>query len=92
MFPDIVLIDGGLGQLHAALDAFKAMEIQPPVVVALAKKKELLFVQGQNKPLQLARTNQALKLLQYVRDEAHRFVQHYFHILRRKETFDENKG
>ncbi len=90
LFPDIVLIDGGLGQLHAALDAFKVMEIQPPVVVALAKKKELLFVQGNSEPLQLARTNPALKLLQYVRDEAHRFVQHYFHILRRKETFDEN--
>jgi excinuclease ABC subunit C len=89
LFPDVILIDGGLGQLHAALEAFKTMDVSPPMVVALAKKEELLYVQARSEPLKLARNDSALRLLQYVRDEAHRFAQHYHHVLRRKSQLEE---
>jgi excinuclease ABC subunit C len=84
--PDILLIDGGVGQLRKALEAFHALDVTPPVVLSLAKKEELVYVAGRNKPLRLSRRSYALRLLQYVRDEAHRFAQHYHHILRRKRT------
>ncbi len=80
----MILIDGGLGQLHAAMEVFKTMDVRPPMVVSLAKKEELVYVQARSEPIRLARNNAALRLLQYVRDEAHRFAQHYHHILRRK--------
>ena len=89
LYPDVILIDGGLGQLHAALDAFKMMDVKPPMVISLAKKEELIYVQGRPDPLRLARNHLGLKLLQYVRDEAHRFAQHYHHILRRKSQLEE---
>ncbi len=89
VFPDILLVDGGLGQLRKALEAFHALEIQPPLVLSLAKKEELVYVMERNKPLRLSRRSYALRLLQYVRDEAHRFAQHYHHILRRKRTLGE---
>jgi len=89
LYPDVILIDGGLGQLHAAMDVFKTMDCKPPMVISLAKKQELVYVQGQSEPLRLARNNPALKMLQYLRDEAHRFAQHYHHILRRKAQIDE---
>src|SRR3982751_460230 len=84
LYPDVILIDGGLGQLHAALEVFKQMDVKPPMVISLAKKEELVYVQAKSEPIRMARNNLALKLLQYIRDEAHRFAQHYHHILRRK--------
>jgi len=89
VFPDLLLIDGGRGQLGAALAAFSALEIDPPVVLSLAKRDEALFTAGRDEPLRLSRHAYALRLLQYVRDEAHRFAQHYHHILRRKSTLGE---
>jgi excinuclease ABC subunit C len=83
-FPDILLIDGGKGQLNAALDAFHVLEIDPPVLLSLAKREEEIYRPGDAEPIRLTRNNPALRLLQYVRDEAHRFAQHYHHILRRK--------
>src|SRR5215213_6888500 len=90
LYPDVILIDGGLGQLHAALDVFKSMDVSPPMVIALAKKEELVYVQAKSEPVRLARNNTGLKLLQYIRDEAHRFAQHYHHILRRKSQLEED--
>ncbi len=90
LYPDIILIDGGLGQLHAAQDAFGELDLKPAMVLSLAKKEELVYVQAQSAPIKMARNNDALRLLQSVRDEAHRFAQHYHHILRRKKTFDED--
>ena len=84
MFPDLLLIDGGKGQLAAGLEAFRALGIDPPVVVSLAKREEEVFTASEDEPLRLSRHSYALRLLQYVRDEAHRFAQHYHHILRRK--------
>jgi excinuclease ABC subunit C len=89
VFPDILLIDGGKGQLHAALGAFSALEIEPPLVLSLAKREEEVFSMNAEEPLRLSRHSYALRLLQYVRDEAHRFAQHYHHILRRKSTLGE---
>ncbi len=89
VFPDILLIDGGRGQLSAALDAFQALGIDPPTTISLAKEEEEVFRPGSDAPLRLSRHAYALRLLQYVRDEAHRFAQHYHHILRRKRTIGE---
>jgi excinuclease ABC subunit C len=87
-FPDVLLIDGGKGQLHAAQAAFRDQEIQPPTMLSLAKRDEELFVPGREEPIRLSRHSFALRLLQYVRDEAHRFAQHYHHLLRGKSTFE----
>src|SRR4051795_8814909 len=81
LYPDVILIDGGLGQLHAAMEVFKTMDVKPPMVISLAKKEELVYVQAKGEPLKLPRNNAALRMLQYIRDEAHRFAQHYHHIL-----------
>jgi excinuclease ABC subunit C len=89
VFPDILLIDGGKGQLSAGLAAFAELGITPPVVISLAKREEEVYVPGQDEPLRLSKSSFALRLLQYVRDEAHRFAQHYHHILRRKSTLEE---
>jgi len=86
LYPDVILIDGGLGQLHAALEAFEQLDVKPPMVISLAKKEELIYIQERSEPVRLARTNLALKLCQQIRDEAHRFAQHYHHVLRRKKT------
>ncbi len=88
-FPDILLIDGGKGQLNAALAAFRDQQITPPTILSLAKKEEEIYLPGESDPIQLSRHSFALRLLQYVRDEAHRFAQHYHHLLRRKSSFDE---
>ena len=85
-FPDILLIDGGKGQLNAAMAAFDHLKIEPPTVLSLAKREEEIYLPGRSEPLRLNRNSFALRLLQYVRDEAHRFAQHYHHILRRKTT------
>ena len=89
VFPDLLLIDGGKGQLNAALAAFDEQRIAPPVILSLAKRDEEIYLPGRSEPLRLSRHAYALRLLQYVRDEAHRFAQHYHHILRRKRTLDE---
>ena len=89
LYPDVIIIDGGPGQLHAAFDAFRQLNILPPMVISLAKKEELIYVQDRPEPIRLGRENLGLKLCQAIRDEAHRFAQHYHHILRRKKTLDE---
>jgi excinuclease ABC subunit C len=89
LYPDVILIDGGLGQLHAALEGFAAMDVRPPMVISLAKREEEIYIQARSAPVRLARNDEALRLLQQVRDEAHRFAQHYHHILRRRKTFEE---
>ncbi len=90
VFPDILLIDGGKGQLSAAIEAFTTLGIEPPVTLSLAKEEEEIFRPGRSDSMRLSRHAYALRLLQYVRDEAHRFAQHYHHILRRKRTLDED--
>jgi len=86
LWPDLILIDGGLGHLHTVAQALKEMNAPLPALASLAKAQEEIFTLGSNKPLKLASTSPARKLLQYVRDEAHRFAQHYHHILRTKKV------
>jgi len=131
LYPDVILIDGGLGQLHAGLEAFNAMcaaneegtearrqaglpghgdtkgeelaaqpplvdpdfpGLRPPMVISLAKREEEIYVQARSAPIRLARNNEALRLLQQMRDEAHRFAQHYHHTLRKKRTLETDRG
>jgi excinuclease ABC subunit C len=67
------------------------MDVKPPMVISLAKKEELVYIQARHEPVRLPRNNAGLRLLQYVRDEAHRFAQHYHHILRRKSQLEEDR-
>jgi excinuclease ABC subunit C len=87
-FPDLLLIDGGKGQLNAAVAAFRDQGITPPTLLSLAKRDEEIFIPGQSDPIKLSRHAFGLRLLQYVRDEAHRFAQHYHHILRNKSQLE----
>jgi excinuclease ABC subunit C len=87
--PDILLIDGGKGQLNAALAALASLGMNSQRVISLAKREELIFVPGVDDPIQLSRHSFALRLLQYVRDEAHRFAQHYHHLLRKRSQLGE---
>lgn len=91
LYPDVILIDGGLGQLHAAQEAFEQLEIKPPMVISLAKKEELIYTQAKSEPVRLGRENLGLKLCQAIRDEAHRFAQHYHHMLRNKRVLGDTK-
>jgi excinuclease ABC subunit C len=73
-FPDLILIDGGKGQLSAAYEALEGIGLANLVAVGIAKKEELLFTRDQMDPIVLAEHDPALLLLQRIRDEAHRFA------------------
>jgi excinuclease ABC subunit C len=74
-FPSLVLVDGGLGQLHAATAALDDLEITNQPVAAIAKKEEIIYVAGQeNEPVVLDRHSPVLHLVQMIRDESHRFA------------------
>jgi len=88
VFPDIILIDGGKGQLRAAKAALDQLDIKPPCLISLAKREEEIYLLDQDEPIKLSRNSAALRLLQYVRDEAHRFAQHYHKLLRHKKLAD----
>ena len=85
--PDLILVDGGRGQLKSALSALNELRLQIPVI-SLAKNNEEIFLQNKNKPLILSRHSEALKLLQSVRNEAHRFAVSYHRKLRMKSFFN----
>ncbi len=73
--PSLVLIDGGLGQLHAAAEALESLEIINQPLAAIAKREEILYVYGQEKdPIALDHHSPVLHLIQQIRDEAHRFA------------------
>ncbi|MGH9448909.1 MAG: excinuclease ABC subunit UvrC [Terriglobia bacterium] len=74
-FPDLILIDGGIGQLHAAAAALEALEVINQPVASIAKKEEILYVLGkEDDPVVLDHHSPALRLIQQIRDEAHRFA------------------
>ncbi len=80
--PDLVLIDGGHPQVAKAMAALAEAGVTLPAVVGLAKREELLILPD-GRELQVSRRDPGLKLLQYVRDEAHRFCRRYLHLLQR---------
>ena len=82
--PDLILIDGGKGQLAAAHGALEESGAPPVAMAALAKREEEIYLLGRRTPLRLERSSAALRLLQQVRDEAHRFAVTYHRKLRSK--------
>jgi excinuclease ABC subunit C len=84
--PDLVLIDGGLGQLHAAEAVLEGLGLGHMERASLAKKEELVYRTGSTEPLRIPRTSPVLQLLQRIRDEAHRFAVTYHRNLRAKRT------
>jgi excinuclease ABC subunit C len=86
--PGLVMVDGGLGQLHAAADALEALGILNQPLAALAKREETLYVHGQeDEPVALDRRSPVLHLVQTVRDEAHRFAVTFHRSRRDARTF-----
>jgi excinuclease ABC subunit C len=73
-FPDLIVVDGGRGQLSAAYEALEQIGLANLVVVGIAKKEELLFTRASAEPLALAEDDPALLLVERIRDEAHRFA------------------
>jgi len=82
-YPDLILIDGGKGQLKAACNQLRELDIQIPIV-SLAKREEEIFMPNRKNSFKLSSDSLGLKLLQYVRDEAHRFALNYHRSLRTK--------
>ena len=83
-FPNLIIIDGGQGQLNAALKSLSELDINIPII-AIAKKFEEIYIPGRKDPLKLDKSTKALKLIQQIRDEAHRFAIQYNRLLRSKE-------
>jgi len=75
--PDLIVIDGGKGQLSAAHEALAALGLDDRPLVSLAKREEEVFVWGREEPIRMSRRSTALRLLQQIRDEAHRFAVTY---------------
>ena len=90
--PDLILIDGGKGQLSAARAALDALGVTDVTVAALAKKEEEVFLPGLAEPIRLDRRDRALQLLQRIRNEAHRFAIRYNRKLRSKRTLRSDIG
>lgn len=94
--PDLILVDGGKGQLNVALDVLKSHNIKDIPVIGLAKEFEHVFIPNSPNPIILPRNSEALHLLQRIRDEAHRFAVTYHKKLRSRELkyslLDEIKG
>lgn len=81
-FPDLLLVDGGKGQLKAALEALRDLGLESQPCAAIAKRFEEVYLPGRGTPIGIPRTSSALKLLQLIRDEAHRFALTYHRNLR----------
>lgn len=86
LLPDLVVIDGGAGQLGAALGALEAVGVEEIAICALAEREEEIYLPGRPEPLRLPRTSPALRLLQRIRNEAHRFAISYNRNLRKRRT------
>lgn len=86
-FPDLLVVDGGLGQLHAGQEAIQELKIELNII-GLAKKKEEIFTLESSEAIQLSRHQLSLKLVQSIRDEAHRFANTYHRKLRNTRISD----
>jgi len=90
VFPDVYLVDGGIGQISSVAKELENFKPRPHLL-SLAKREETLYrwTGSRAEEVRLEKSAPALRLLMYVRDEAHRFAQHYHHLLRRKAIMDE---
>ncbi len=84
--PDLIMIDGGKGQLSSAMESLKELELENHPVISLAKRLEDVFIPNESEPVNIPKTSSALRLLQQVRDEAHRFAITFHRSLRDKRT------
>ncbi len=84
ILPNLVIVDGGKGQLSAAWEVFSELDVQNVTLVGLAKEREEIFTVGNPDPVILPRTSESLYLVQRIRDEAHRFANTYHRTLRSK--------
>lgn len=95
-FPDLIVIDGGVGQVRAALKAFLVQDLTPPALIGLAKREETVVFPDEKEPVQMERHDPGLQLLQRLRDEAHRFANSFNAELRsrkiRESVLDEFGG
>ncbi|HUI31375.1 MAG TPA: excinuclease ABC subunit UvrC [Candidatus Acidoferrales bacterium] len=82
--PDLVVVDGGKGQLSSAVEILRQIGLENQPIIGLAKRLEEVFVPGESESILLPRTSSALKLLQHIRDEAHRFAITFHRSLREK--------
>jgi len=87
IIPDLVLIDGGKGQLNAARSALQATGADSVPVASLAKENEAIFIPRKSKSVVLPRSSPGLQLLQRLRDEAHRFALGYHQKIRQRQSF-----
>ncbi len=86
-YPDLIVVDGGKGQLSSAVAILKSLDLFGKIpIIGLAKKLEEVYFPGQSEPLSLPRTSSSLKLIQQLRDEAHRFAITFHRSLRDKRT------
>ncbi|MDH5707354.1 MAG: excinuclease ABC subunit UvrC [Candidatus Aminicenantes bacterium] len=85
--PDLILVDGGKGQLNAAKAVLNELGLSQLQVVSLAKKEEIIFTPSRKDGIRLERTSPALKLFQNIRDEAHRFAISFHRLRRKKKSF-----
>jgi excinuclease ABC subunit C len=83
-FPELIIIDGGAGQVTAALKAFLGQGLEPPALIGLAKKNETIIFSDGRAALNLPHHDPALRLLQHIRDEAHHFANSFNAELRSK--------
>jgi excinuclease ABC subunit C len=83
-FPNLIIIDGGQGQLNAAMKSLWELNVKIPII-SIAKRFEEIYMPGAKGPIKLDKTSNALKLVQQIRDEAHRFAIQYNRLLRSKE-------
>jgi excinuclease ABC subunit C len=90
--PDLTVIDGGKGQLNAAVEALRDLELEGMHVLGLAKREEEVFLPGRKEPVPMDRRDRSLQLLQRIRDEAHRFAVSYNRKLRTKRTIRSDLG
>lgn len=86
--PDLILVDGGKGQLNAAKKSLERLRLGKLSLISLAKKEEIIFTPAHKQGLRLERTSPALKLFQNIRDEAHRFAISFHRLRREKKSFE----
>ncbi len=87
VLPDLILVDGGKGQLNVAKKMLDDLGLKTQAIISLAKKEEVIFTPSHRQGIRLERTSPVLKLLQYIRDEAHRFAVSYHRKRREKRSF-----
>ncbi len=86
--PDLILIDGGKGQLKAAKEILNELKLNKIPVISIAKREEIIYTDQQKQGIKLDKTSSVLKLLQYIRDEAHRFAISFHRKLRQNKSFE----